>query len=158
MYVRATIYSLNCHKGAMLSTICSAKQKSLQMCAELRHCQRWVTDRERQRVPQCRTRDGKTSPLQNVKGNSLSGGIKCTGEWGKFANFDRNLYWFRKRYEIRGIYAHNYYGPLIGSHRSPTDLCQFHWPWVTLKGGMWGSNFLADLRLIVWSGITKFCG
>jgi len=28
-------YSLNCHEGAMLSTICSAKQKSLQMCAEL---------------------------------------------------------------------------------------------------------------------------
>jgi len=26
----------------MLSTTCSAKQKSLQMCAELRHCQRWV--------------------------------------------------------------------------------------------------------------------
>ena len=39
----------------MLSTICSA------MCAELRHCQRWVTNRERQRVPQWRTRDGKTS-------------------------------------------------------------------------------------------------
>jgi len=31
------------------------------MCAELRHCQRWVTNRERQRVPQWRTRDGKTS-------------------------------------------------------------------------------------------------
>ena len=45
----------------MLSTICSAKQKSLQMCAELRHCQRWVTNGERQRVPQWRTRDGKTS-------------------------------------------------------------------------------------------------
>jgi len=45
----------------MLSTICSAKQKSLQMCAELRHCQRWVTNRERQRVPQWRTRDEKTS-------------------------------------------------------------------------------------------------
>ena len=44
----------------MLSTICSAKQKSLQMCAELRHCQRWVTNGERQRVPQWRTRDGKT--------------------------------------------------------------------------------------------------
>ena len=42
-------------------TLCSAKQKSLQMCAELRHCQRWVTNRERQRVPQSRTRDGKTS-------------------------------------------------------------------------------------------------
>jgi len=42
----------------MLSTIRSAKQKSLQMCAELRHCQRWVTNRERQRVPQWRTRDG----------------------------------------------------------------------------------------------------
>jgi len=26
----------------MLSTICWAKQKSLQMCAELRHCQRWA--------------------------------------------------------------------------------------------------------------------
>ena len=35
-YVRATIYSLNCHEGAMLSTICLAKQKSLQICAELR--------------------------------------------------------------------------------------------------------------------------
>ena len=57
----ATIYSLSCHEGAVLSTICSAKQKSLQMCAELRHCQRWVTDRERQWVPQWRTRDGKTS-------------------------------------------------------------------------------------------------
>jgi len=34
----------------MLSTICSAKQQSLQMCAELRHRQRWVTNRERQRV------------------------------------------------------------------------------------------------------------
>ena len=45
----------------MLSIICSAKQKSLQMCAELRHCQRWVTNRERKRVPQWRTRDGKTS-------------------------------------------------------------------------------------------------
>jgi len=45
----------------MLSTICSAKQKSLQMCAELCHCQRCVTNRERQRVPQWRTRDGKTS-------------------------------------------------------------------------------------------------
>jgi len=45
----------------MLSTICSTKQKSLQMCAELRHCQRWVMNRERQRVPQWRTRDGKTS-------------------------------------------------------------------------------------------------
>jgi len=45
----------------MLSTICSAKQKSFQMCPELRHCQRWVTNRERQRVPQWRTRDGKTS-------------------------------------------------------------------------------------------------
>jgi len=43
----------------MLSTICSAKQKSLQMCGELRHCQRWVTNRKRQRVPQWRTRDGK---------------------------------------------------------------------------------------------------
>ena len=42
-------------------TVTKAKQKSLQMCAELRHCQRWVTDRERQRVPQWRTRDGKTS-------------------------------------------------------------------------------------------------
>jgi len=31
------------------------------MCAELRNCQRWVTNRERQRVPQWRTRDGKTS-------------------------------------------------------------------------------------------------
>jgi len=47
----------------MLSTICSAKQKTLQICAELRHCQRWVTNRERQRVPQWRTRDGKTSAL-----------------------------------------------------------------------------------------------
>jgi len=45
----------------MLSTIWSAKQKSLQMCAELRHCQRRVTNGKRQRVPQCRTRDGKTS-------------------------------------------------------------------------------------------------
>ena len=46
----------------MLSTICSAKQKSLQMCAELRHCQRWVTNGERQlQVPQWWTRDGKTS-------------------------------------------------------------------------------------------------
>ena len=45
----------------MLSTICSTKQKSLQMYAELRQCQRWVTNRERQRVPQWRTRDGKTS-------------------------------------------------------------------------------------------------
>ena len=45
----------------MLSTTCSAKQKSLQMCAELCHCQRCVTNRERQRVPQWRTRDGKTS-------------------------------------------------------------------------------------------------
>jgi len=52
IYVRTTIYSLNCHEGAMLSTICSAKQKSLQMCTELRHCQRWVTNRVRQRVPQ----------------------------------------------------------------------------------------------------------
>ena len=56
----STIYSLNCHKGIMLSTICSTKQKSLQMYAELRHCQRWVTNRQRQRVPQWRTRDGKT--------------------------------------------------------------------------------------------------
>ena len=31
------------------------------MCAELHHCQRWVTNREWQRVPQWRTRDGKTS-------------------------------------------------------------------------------------------------
>ena len=31
------------------------------MCAEMRHCQRWVTNRERQRVPQWRTRDRKTS-------------------------------------------------------------------------------------------------
>ena len=32
------------------------------MCAELRHCKKWVTNRERQRVPQWRTcRDGKTS-------------------------------------------------------------------------------------------------
>ena len=45
-FMFATIYSLDCHEGAMLSTICSAKQKSLQMCAELRHCQRWVTNRE----------------------------------------------------------------------------------------------------------------
>jgi len=44
----------------MLSTVCSAKQKSLQMCAELRYCQRWVTNRERQRVPQWWTRDRKT--------------------------------------------------------------------------------------------------
>ena len=27
IYVRATIYSLNCHEGAMLSTICSVKQR-----------------------------------------------------------------------------------------------------------------------------------
>jgi len=45
----------------MLSTICSAKQKRIQMCAELRHCQRWVMNRERQRVPQWRTIDEKTS-------------------------------------------------------------------------------------------------
>jgi len=25
-------------------------ETSLQMCAELRHCQRWVTNRERQRI------------------------------------------------------------------------------------------------------------
>ena len=50
----------------MLSTICSAKQKRLQMCAELRHCQRWVTNRQRQRVPQWRTRDGKTSVSYNL--------------------------------------------------------------------------------------------
>ena len=31
------------------------------MCAELRHCQWWVTNGERQRVPQWRTRDAKTS-------------------------------------------------------------------------------------------------
>jgi len=31
------------------------------MCAELRHCHRWVTNRQRQRVSQWRTRDGKTS-------------------------------------------------------------------------------------------------
>ena len=49
----------------MLSTICSVKQKSLQMCAELHHCQRWVTNRERQRVPQWRTRDGKPSFLNS---------------------------------------------------------------------------------------------
>jgi len=59
-------YSLNCHEGDMLSTICSAKQKSIQMCAELRHCQRWVTNRERQRVPQWRTRDGKTSAMWQI--------------------------------------------------------------------------------------------
>ena len=35
-----------------LWTICSAERKSFQMCAELRHCQRWITNRERQRVPQ----------------------------------------------------------------------------------------------------------
>jgi len=42
------------------------------MCAELRHCQRWVTNRERQRVPQWRSRDGKTS---------LSVGRRIHGSW-----------------------------------------------------------------------------
>jgi len=56
----------------MLSTICSAKQKSLQMCTELRYCQRWVTNREWQRDPQWRTRDGKTSRLQFVDGCIIS--------------------------------------------------------------------------------------
>jgi len=52
MSARNYLQPKQCHEGAMLSTICSAKQKSLQMCAELRHCQRWVTNTERQRVPQ----------------------------------------------------------------------------------------------------------
>jgi len=42
------------------ASVCWRAIKSLQMCAELRHCQRWVTNRKRQRVPQWRTRDGKT--------------------------------------------------------------------------------------------------
>jgi len=77
----------------MLSTICSAKQKSLQMCAELRHCQRWVTNGEWQRVNECeyrltgfcgilltnKQRDRLTNDGEKL---TLTGGIKIMrSEW-----------------------------------------------------------------------------
>jgi len=42
---------------------------------------------------------------------------------------------------VRDKPIHGCYGTLIGSHRWRIDPCRCWWPWVTLKGGMRGSNF-----------------
>ena len=70
--------------------------------------------------------------LPNSKEKRLSAGVKYTGR-EKFALLDRNRSLSRKRYETRK--AHSCYGTLIWSQGSAIDLCQFRWPWVTLKGG-----------------------
>jgi len=39
----------------------------------------------------------------------------------------------------------------IGNHKWQVDSCRFRWPWVTLKGRMWGINFFqADLNNAGW--------
>jgi len=69
------------------------------------------------------------SPLQNSKGNSLSGGVK-------------HMRWENMRFSTEiAIYlgngtstAHGYYGTLIGSHRSSNPVFE-HWrPWLHLNG------------------------
>jgi len=62
-YVRATTYSLNCHEGAVISSVCSAEQNNLQICAELRLCQRWVTNRHRRWLPWWQTGGHKERTL-----------------------------------------------------------------------------------------------
>ena len=53
-------------------------------------------------------------PLQNSKGNPLSGGVKCTG-WENFANV---ALFSRKRYEI-GPYS------VCDTNKVADDHCQF---------------------------------
>jgi len=48
--------------------------------------------------------------------------------------------------------AHGYYETIIVSHRYPIDLCQFRWPWVTLKilsGTRWNQFRRISIRTLV---------
>jgi len=59
---RSRPYSINCHGGAMLmSHMLYTEQNSLQKRTELSRCQWWVTNWQRERLPQDRTRNSKTS-------------------------------------------------------------------------------------------------
>ena len=69
-------------------------------------------------------------PLQNSKGNPVSGGVEYKGWTFFFANITIYL-WSATRWGYR------YYGTLLGSHRWPIDRCRFQWRWVTLKDRTW---------------------
>ena len=78
----------------------------------------------------------KSYHCYKISRGTTSAGVLNTRGW-KNLEFLTSCHLSQKRYEI----GPRFYGSLIGSHRQPIDSCQFQWPWVTLKGGVWASKF-----------------